>query len=98
MKRQHIPLKATNEAELKAEVVALSKQHPTKAVTVLVTFGVARAYLHTSVSRIPVDGPDTRQMLTHFNGHIAFVAGKLVKPTKGWNKKQDLYNARTHQE
>lgn len=98
MKRQSITLKATNEAELKAELIKISKQNPGKAITAYVSFGSAKAYINQSLSRIPVDQLDTRQMLNCFNGYIAFVDGKLVKPTKGWKTQQNLSDVRNHQD
>lgn len=98
MKRETISLSVTNEADLKAELIKISKAHPTAAITALVTFGQARAYIYPSLSRIGVDQPDTRQMLACFNGHLAYVNGKLVKPTSGWIARQNRHDSRTHQD
>lgn len=77
---QKLTIEAANEAELKDKVTSISRNHPDKAVTVLVSFGTCRVMIYDSLSRVPVDSPDTRQMLFSYGG-LAFVNGELKQPT-----------------
>jgi len=96
MARQVINGKATNPEELKAEMVEISLANPKAAITAHTYFGIVRIYITKSLARLPLDDPDTREMLNVHNGFIAYVNGELVKPTPGWIARKNIYDVRSH--
>lgn len=91
MARQRIQIDATNQEELTAALIEISNQNPGRPITAAVHFGTVDVYVNRSLSTIPLDQLDTRQMLDSYDGKIAFLNGKLVEPTPGWAMARKIY-------
>ena len=81
-------------AKVAACGLELSRQNPDRVVTCYAGWSNTRFYIYQNLSSVPIDTPDTRQMLTCTGGF--WRNGKKVSPTPGWLRRQSITDSRGH--
>jgi hypothetical protein len=74
----------TNETELMAAVMKISKDNPKKYITYFVTFGVTRIFIHNRKPQSPNTGGSEDTYRTHGG---FFRNGEIVTPSESFQKK-----------